>query len=672
MFASTEAPAWLDGLNDSQRRAVLHDDGPLLVVAGAGSGKTRTLASRVARLLDGGAAPDRVLLLTFTRRAAAEMLARAERLADAAGANRVWGGTFHAVANRLLRRYGARVGLRPGFTVLDQGDSADLLGLVRAELGLGEGSRRFPQKATLAAIYSRTVNAQKNLSVVLKASFPWCAQDRDDIRAIFTAYTERKRRHNVVDFDDLLLYWRALALADDAMGRLFDHVLVDEYQDTNAIQADILAALGGAAITAVGDDAQAIYSFRAARVENIEEFPDRFPGTIVVTLEQNYRSTPQILAAANAVMAAAPRRYPKDLWSDRPGGRRPVLAVCADEPDQSARVCDRVLAHREEGVALRDQAVLFRTGHHSDALELELARRNIPFVKFGGLKFLEGAHVKDLLALLRILDNPADELAWHRVLRLLDGVGPATARKVVAAIDGPDPLGRFLDGEPALPAAAAEGAAELRAALTDCRGDGSSPPPAAQIERLRPFCALGIERRYDSPQARLADLDRLRDLAGAHSSRGRFLADVTLDPPSGTGDFAQAPHLDDDYLVVSTIHSAKGGEWRAVHVLHAADGNIPSDMALGEPGGVDEERRLLYVALTRAKDALYVYFPLRYHHRRYGLDDAHHYAQMSRFLVPAADYFDHERPAAAGADEPGDEAVAADPVAAVLGALWEG
>ncbi|HVL03540.1 MAG TPA: ATP-dependent helicase, partial [Acidimicrobiales bacterium] len=427
---------WLDDLNPDQRRAVVHDGGHLLIVAGAGSGKTRTLACRVARLLAGGVAPERILLLTFSRRAAREMLVRAGQLAEAGGARRVWGGTFHAVANRLLRHHGAAVGLRPGFTVLDQGDGTDLLGLVRTDLGLGERGRRFPKKDTLASIYSRVVNAQEKLAGVVERCYPWCRHDVDDIGSVFTGYVERKRAHNVVDYDDLLLYWRALATSEGT-GELvragFDHILVDEFQDTNAVQADIVAAMAGPGVhvAAVGDDAQAIYGFRSGSARHMLEFPDRFPGAGVVTLDRNYRSTPSILASANAVMAGARGGYAKELWSTRPDGARPQLATCVDETAQSALVCESVLEHRERGVALREQAVLFRTGHHSDGLELELARRNIPFVKFGGLKFLESAHVKDLLALVRILENPSDELAWHRVLGLVDGVGPATTRRLV-------------------------------------------------------------------------------------------------------------------------------------------------------------------------------------------------------------------------------------------------
>lgn len=674
MFATNTPPqAWLSGLNDRQVEAVLHEAGPLLVIAGAGSGKTRTLASRVARLIDDGVAPDRILLLTFTRRASAEMLRRAGSLVDQRATGRVWGGTFHSIANRLLRRHATAVGLDDGFTVLDQGDVSGLFGLLRAESGFAEGKTRFPRKETIAAVYSRAVNAQEQLTTVLDERFPWCRDHRDELKEIFRQYTARKRRHNVVDFDDLLLYWRALLESPQALSivGLFDHVLVDEYQDTNKIQADILRLLcsGEGNVTVVGDDAQAIYSFRAASVENMLDFPTVFSGTTVVKLEQNYRSTPEILGAANAVIAEATDTFPKRLWTEKPSGPRPTLVTCIDEAAQAEWVCDRVLEMRELGVALQDQAVLFRTGHHSDGLEIELSRRQIPYAKFGGLKFLEAAHVKDLMAMLRILDNPRDELAWHRVLQLIPGIGPATARRIMLDLteSNEPPVRRFCEGSFPVAAEARPLVLQLQDALHDCDG---SLDPGAQIERLLPFAKEVIERGYDDAAVRVTDLAQLRDIAGTYSDRSRFLAEVTLDPPNSTTEVGP-PHLDDDYLILSTIHSAKGGEWPVVHVIHAADGNIPSDMALNEPGGVEEERRLLYVALTRAKDHLSVSFPQRFYHRRFGGDGRHSYAVPSRFLVPAGEHFE---PVVAGVpDEEGGGSTTSgrDTVTGVLESLWE-
>jgi len=648
MFDTT--PDYLDELNREQRTAVLHGDGPLLVIAGAGSGKTRTLASRVAHLIDRGVQADRILLLTFTRRASSEMLKRADASIDDRSSGRVWGGTFHSIANRLLRQYGRAVGLDEGFTVIDRADTESLFGILRTENGFGTQRARFPRKETIAAIYSRVANAQSPLPETLETRFPWCRDHADDLKVLFVGYTARKRNHNVVDYDDLLLYWQALMASDarDAVRQMFDHVLVDEYQDTNLVQADILRSMCGPAgnLTVVGDDAQSIYSFRAARVENILGFPDEYEDSTVVTLDQNYRSTPEILSVSNAVIGASDTAFDKQLWTEKHSGPVPDLVTCYDEAAQADWVCDRVLELREQGLELRDQAILFRTGHHSGGLEIELARRNIPFVKFGGLKFLEAAHVKDLMSLLRILDNPRDELAWNRVLTMLPGVGPATAAKILVHIEevssssNSDALEAFLTYDLPVTPETRDHLALLRNVLTDCRGEGNGEPdPATQIDRLADFCKEVFDRTYDDAAARLGDIEHLAALAADYPDRCRFLTEITLDPPNSTSDFADVPHLDDDYLILSTIHSAKGGEWRSVTVIHAADGNIPSDMALGEPGGLEEERRLLYVALTRARDHLAVTVPQRYYHHRYSTTSNHSYALPSRFLDPAVDEF---------------------------------
>lgn len=679
MFVDEAVPTHLRDLDETQRRAAIHGDGPLLIVAGAGTGKTRTLTARVAHLLDSGVAADRVLLLTFSRRAAAELIERAGHLVGAH--DRVRGGTFHAAAAWVLREHGTAVGVKPGFTVLDAGDATDLIGVVRTDLGVAQRGRRFPTKDTIAAIAGRVATSLEPLSDTVKRHFPWCEEHLDDIREVLVATAARKRQLGVLDFDDLLLHWRALLASDAgaAVAERFDHVLVDEYQDTSPVQADVLVALGAhhGNVTVVGDDAQAIYGFRAATAQNLQEFPERFPGATVVTLERNFRSVQPVLEAANDVLAAGASSFDRRLVADRPGGARPTLTTCLDETAQARTVCDRVLVAREAGTPLRDQAVLVRASHHSAGLEIELASRDIPFVKFGGLRFVESAHVKDLVAALRVVENPSDALAWHRVLRLLDGVGPATAGRIIddelgigdPGIDPADALGRFCSGEPDLGAAAARDGAELRAALADCRLD---PPPATQVDRLLGFFEAIMPRVHDAAPSRMADLRQLAELAGAAPSRSRFLADLVLDPPSATSDLAGAPHLDDDWLTVSTIHSAKGLEWKAVHLLHASDGCLPSDLALSEPDGLDEERRLLYVALTRARDELHVSYPVRFHVHRFGRDDRHLHGQLSRFLQPIRHRFDEHvagAPSEAEARATG-RAADVDPVGDLLGSLW--
>ena len=632
----------LPTLTPAQRHAVTYAGGNLLIVAGAGTGKTTTLAARLAHLVGAGVPPERVLLLTFSRRAATELLARAEQVTGREVAAAAWGGTFHAIANRLLRRHGRAIGVPPSFTVLDRADTADLLALARDELepeaSGGGAARRRARKETLADILSRCINGRAPLSEMLRAHYPWCAEERTVMREAFVAYTARKRATGVLDYDDLLACWGALLEVPDVAAALqgqFDHILVDEYQDTNPLQADLLEGMcrGGARITAVGDDAQAIYSFRAANHRNIMEFPRRFSAEIV-TLEQNHRSTPAILAATNAVIAGAAERHPKQLWSRRAVQGRPALVRCDDEADQSREVCARVLAHHEQGTRLMDQAVLVRSAHHSDLLELELTARAIPFVKYGGLRFLEAAHVKDLLCLLRVAENPRDELAWFRLLHYLDGVGPATARRVASLIV------REAAPAAALAAVVADvgddagvGAVELAEAATEAGQLGAERAGPA-VERARAWLDPRLELRYPDVEARRADLEQLALAAGGATTLRQFLTDLTLDPPSATSDLAGPPHLDEDYLILSTIHSAKGCEWDVVHILHVADGNIPSDLATGDAETVEEERRLLYVAMTRARNHLYAYLPLRYHHRRLGREDAHGYAQLTRFFTP--------------------------------------
>ncbi|MEQ1788403.1 MAG: ATP-dependent helicase, partial [Acidimicrobiales bacterium] len=616
-------------LTDEQETAATYEGGHLLIVAGAGTGKTTTLAARLAHLVERGTAPEHILLLTFSRRAAAELTQRAEAVTGQRIAAAAWSGTFHAMANRFLRRYGRAIGLDPSFTVLDQADACDLLALLRDEQRPATAERRrHTNKDALAAIWSRCVNTRRPLVEVLERWYPWCREDADELRGIYAAYVERKQEHRVLDYDDLLLQWWAL-LRTPAVAPLIaeqvHHVLVDEVQDTNTLQGDLLAELAGlgATLTAVGDDAQSIYGFRAATVRNILDFPSRF-GAEVVTLTRNHRSTPEVLAAANAVMTEATERHPKELRSERGSGPRPRLVSAHDEHAQAIAVCDAVLDRKEAGVALRQQAVLFRTTHHSQVLQVELTVRDIPFVLYGGLRFLEAAHVKDLVCTLRLVENPADDLAWFRVLQLVDGVGPAGARRLTAALRTEQAV-----DDPAVDA--------LLTALAAARAPVLRAQPGAQVAEVRRWLDTKVERRHRNHEARRADLDRLEQAAGVASSLERFLTDLTLDPPASTGELAGPPHLDDDYLTLSTVHSAKGAEWDVVHLIHLADGCFPSDLATGRPEEIEEERRLLHVAMTRARDDLWLHVPLRYHHHRQNTRgrDAHGYAQRSRFLSPA-------------------------------------
>jgi DNA helicase-2/ATP-dependent DNA helicase PcrA len=654
----------LDALDPRQRDAVLHGEEPLLIVAGAGTGKTTTLAHRVAHLIAGGIRPERILLLTFARRAAAEMLRRVDALLrrdarERPASGRVWGGTFHSVATRLLRLHGAQVGLHPDFTIHDRADSEDLLDVLRVELDLARGDRRFPRKATCLDVYSRCVNARERVEPLVERAFPWCKEHVEGLKLLFRVYTERKAEQRVLDYDDLLLFLDGLLAHEPAARAVrarFDAVLVDEYQDTSALQADALERLrpGGRGLTVVGDDAQAIYAFRAATVRNILDFPQRFPGTRVVTLTQSFRSTPPLLAATNRVIAQARERHAKELWSARGGAERPEIVTCRDEEQQTELVIGRILERREQGIDLRRQAVLFRTSHHSVQLELELGRRAIPFHKYGGLRFVEAAHVRDLLSLLRLLENPRDLVAGTRVLTLLPGVGPRIARTLL------DPVvaaGSFAPWRAARPPDAAAGHWPALVALAEELGAPRSPPLPLQVHRVRAFYAPLCEARYDHAEARLADLDQLERAAAAFADRATMLAELTLDPPRSTQDLAADPVLDDDYLVLSTIHSAKGLEFDAVYVIHAADGNIPSDLATRSPDEIDEERRLFYVALSRAKDHLTVTFPLRWYDRPAGAGGRHTYAQLTRFLPPEVRAAFDER---AAAPEPGPADAAAE------------
>jgi DNA helicase-2/ATP-dependent DNA helicase PcrA len=683
------APDYLTDLNQEQRRAVKHGvkDGsalnsrPLLVIAGAGSGKTKTLAHRVAHVVVNGIDPQRILLLTFSRRAALDMTGRVKRIAGAAiGIAEIdlpWAGTFHAVGARILREFASRIGLKPSFTILDRSDAADLMDVMRHDLGMSKKESRFPRKDTCLAIYSYAINSGATIKATLRNQFPWCIEWKADLRKLFGEYAAAKQRQNVLDYDDLLLAWSEMMNDSDLaaeVGDRFDHVLVDEYQDTNRLQANILLKLkpDGRGLTVVGDDAQSIYSFRAATVRNILDFPSQFqPSARIITLEQNYRSTQPILDACNSVIEFAAERFTKNLRSDRKSQQWPFLTTVADETAQARYVAQQILEAREAGVPLQSQAVLFRASHHSAQLEIELSRRNIPFVKYGGLKFLEAAHVKDVISVFRWCENPSDRVAGFRVLQLLPGIGPTTATRVQDQVeDQPGRADVLMSIE--VPKAAAEDWPGFVKLVSRMRRAKTIWP--AEFEAVRQWYEPHLERLYDDGHLRAADIAQLEQIAAGYETRERFLTELTLDPPNATSGRARANTLDEDYTILSTIHSAKGQEWRIVRILNVVDGCIPSDMATRTDEEIEEERRLLYVAMTRAKDELDLIVPQRFYtFQQSKTGDRHVYACRSRFIPDAVvDCFECRgwRERAQESNRPTNKPGSTTDVAASLRRMW--
>jgi DNA helicase-2/ATP-dependent DNA helicase PcrA len=628
-------------LNPEQYAAATHGDGPLLIIAGAGTGKTRTLVYRVAHLIDRGVAPERILLLTFTRRAAQEMLSRAERLVGSSS-TKVHGGTFHGTGNRLLRQFGKAAGMPSDFSIMDQGDAEDLTGIARASLGVGKKDKRFPKKETLHWIYSRHVNTEIPIEDVIHETYPQFVDYSQEMLRVFAEYISRKQERALLDYDDLLLCWALLLeqspqLATRIAG-LYDHVLVDEFQDTNQLQFRILRGMCRTHknITVVGDDAQSIYSFRGATQRNILDFPRHFTGTRLVTLEQNYRSTQPILDTTNTVISRARERFTKNLWTQRKGNEKPWLVTVQDEHEQTRFVVDRLLELHEEGVPLREMAVLFRAGYMSADLEIELANRKVPFEKWGGLKFLEAAHVKDVVAFLRVIDNPRDEVSWYRVLMLLPGIGDTTARALMASMAergwDEDALTHWTP-----PNRARDAHRALSQLLRRLRGGARAGAPApehrvaAEIDVIRELYDDLLRDKYDRPEPRLADLDQLRVIAGGFPSRSTFLSTIALEPPQSTQDLAEGKDdQEDDALVLSTSHSAKGKEWDVVFLIWAVDGWFPLARTAESEDELEEERRLMYVALTRARNHLVVTYPVNVYSTRRGQD--YSMDQLSRFI----------------------------------------
>jgi DNA helicase II / ATP-dependent DNA helicase PcrA len=652
--------AFAEALNEAQRQAAMFgscqekdgksqagknglQSGPLLIIAGAGTGKTNTLAHRVAYLLSSGVAPERIALMTFSRRAAQEMLQRAERIAPAMANNapnqrsnstrQLWSGTFHAIGNRLLREYAGTLGLSASFSVIDRGDAGDMIDMLRQELDLGSKGKRFPRKDTCLAIYSHRVNTRNSLVDTLERNYPWCEQWAVELTELFRRYVAVKQQQQLLDYDDLLLYWHALMQEPDLareIGSRFDHVLVDEYQDTNTLQAEILLAMKpeGQGLCVVGDDAQSIYSFRAATVDNILNFPSRFsPPASTITLAQNYRSVQPILDAANGLMQEGQRRYQKDLFSTLKSTQKPCYVMVEDVREQANYVVQNILSHREAGTLLRDQAVLMRKSHDSDVLELELVNRDIPYVKYGGLKFLEAAHVKDVLGLLRFAENPKNQLAGFRTLQLLPGVGPVFAEQCLKQVT--EDISGLLSI--AVPSQASADWPEFAELITSLNREKAW---AGQMTRVRAWYEPQLERLHGSAEVRGGDLEQLEALATHHHSREEFLTGLTLDPPQASGDESGKPYRDEDYLILSTVHSAKGQEWDNVFVLNVTDGTFPNEFATGEAEAIEEERRLLYVAMTRAKQGLHLVSPMKHYvtqQRRYG--EKHVYGARSRFMT---------------------------------------
>jgi DNA helicase-2/ATP-dependent DNA helicase PcrA len=622
-------------LNPQQWAVVSAPAGPALVIAGAGSGKTRTLIYRLGYLLNQGADPASVLLLTFTRKAAQEMLDRAGQLIGSQ-AERVVGGTFHSIGNLLLRRYGRAIGIEAGFTILDRGDSEDLINLVRNQLGFSDKERRFPRKGTIGEIFSKAANTLQPLEHIVMSEFDHFAEHRDDLARLQTAYAAAKRERQLLDYDDLLVKVRELLERDAAVRETissqFQSILVDEYQDTNRLQADLIRNLAATHnnVMVVGDDSQSIYAFRGATFRNIMDFPTLFPGATVYRLEENYRSTQPVLNLANEIISSAVEKYSKRLFTRKLDGPLPALVQAGGENAQSRFLAQRILELREEGVPLGEMAVLFRSSYHSFDLEVELSRRDLPFIKRGGFKFIETAHVKDLLAYLRVVENPLDAVSWNRLLLLVDGVGPKKAQDLITSFmkaDDPLTVLRQSGGR------VAGSFRDLAAMLAEAKHVGAVNP-AEQVNEVSRYYLPILKEHYDDYPKRMRDLEQLYAMAERYGTLREFLDDLALEPPDeGLGD-SETADRDEERLILSTIHSAKGLEWQCVFIIWVVDGRFPSAYSMSTEEELEEERRLLYVAVTRAKKHLYLTYPVNVYDRTTGAI----LSKPSRFLeaVPSS------------------------------------
>lgn len=638
--AAVETPApqnaYQNELNPAQFEAVNHLEGPALVIAGAGSGKTRTLIYRVARLVNRGVSPESILLLTFTRKSAQEMLRRAAILGDSRCQN-VAGGTFHSFANLVLRKFAKYLGYTDQFTIMDRSDSEDLINHVRRELNLNLTDKRFPQKGTLLAILSRALNTARPIADVILEDYPQYNDLTPLVEKIRDQYQATKFKMQVMDYDDLLTQLRALLcdheIVCEQLQRQFRYLMVDEYQDTNTIQADLIALLAGEHrnVMVVGDDSQSIYAFRGANFKNILDFPTLFPGAKIITLEENYRSTQPILDITNAIIANATEKYPKKLFTQVAGGDRPVYVETESENDQSRFLCQKILELREEGIPLNQMAVLFRSGWQSNDLEVELKVSHIPFVKFGGFKFVETAHVKDVIAGVRVLHNRQDIISWQRFLTLLEGIGPKAAADIFELVQ--HHTGRYT--EIALDKFQKKsGFVHLKSLFKTL--DRLSRPectPAEIVRQLIDYYKPVFKTRYDDHVKRQADLDSLITISERFQTLEQMLTEMSLEPPESSQSDALPELEDEEKLVLSTIHSAKGLEWHTVFIISLVDGYLPSFQSLNTPASIEEERRLLYVAMTRARQNLFLIKPnLDHGSGQYYRHPGMQFSKVSRFL----------------------------------------
>jgi len=602
---------FLKELNPAQAEAVRTIFGPLLVIAGAGSGKTKTITCRMAYLVAQGVPPEKILLLTFTRKAGREMIERAGTLLKV-DCSQIMGGTFHSLCQYMLRFYGYLLGYKPNFTILDRSDTEDLINLLRNSLGLAERKKRFPKKDTLASIYSKIINQQKTLEEILSYEYPQFLDHYYEIEKLFVEYVHYKKEHQLMDYDDLLLNWlqvlKNFPEVRKDVSKKFEFIMVDEYQDTNSLQGEIIKYMGETHknVMVVGDDSQSIYGFRGANFRNIFEFPKLFPETKIIKLEQNYRSTQSILDLANVIISNSKIKYTKTLFTLKKEGKKPVLFKAKDETESSKFVADKILELRENGIKLSQMAVLFRSAYHSFDLEVELTKRGIPFVKYGGLKLLESAHMKDFVSFLRIISNPQDFISWHRVLLLLEGIGPKSTEKIIDFLRQSAPNVNYILEKLIFQFPQRE-FKELVILLKDLWENKNSPSEI--LINVWDFYKPIFERiYYEDYHKREKDIEGIIALSEKYNMLEEFLTDLILEPLEVAS--LEKPVKDEDCLILSTVHSAKGLEWHTVFIISLIEGRFPSIYSIHNEEELEEERRLFYVAVTRARENLFLIAPM--------------------------------------------------------------